>query len=124
MTGKSGSQHADRRSERLTHEVLVSVIGPHHSYSGWGTNLSLNGVFVNAPEAELAEASAGTSVDVLLQLPGQSECKLKGRIVRAQARGSGVVDQGMGIEFLDLDKATSERIASMMARLRADLASV
>ena len=112
-----------RRNPRLQHEMLVSVLSPgKSSFSGWGTNLSSGGVFVNAPDAAVAAAKAGAGVDILLQLPGQPECKLKGRIAWARANGPGVAEPGMGVEFVEPDAATRELIVRMMSRLSADLA--
>lgn len=115
-----------RRSPRLQHEMLVSVMSPasdsdRRSFSGWGTNLSVGGVFVNAPDAAVKAAKEGAGVDVLLQLPGQPECKLKGRIAWARPNGPGVAEPGMGVEFTAVDDASRELIVRMMARLAADL---
>lgn len=111
-----------RRSPRLQHEMLVSVLSAgKSSFSGWGTNLSIGGVFVNAPDAAVTAAKEGLGVDVLLQLPGQPECKLKGRIAWARPTAPGVAEPGMGIEFIAVDEAARELIIRMMARLAADL---
>jgi uncharacterized protein (TIGR02266 family) len=111
-----------RRSPRLQHEMLVSVLSVgKSSFSGWGTNLSVGGVFVNAPDAAVKAAKEGSGVDVILQLPGQPECKLKGRIAWARPNGPGVAEPGMGIEFTAPDAASLELINRMMARLAADL---
>ena len=112
-----------RRNPRLQHEMLVQVTSPQGIYSGWGTNLSVGGVFVNAPDTAIVAAPAGAAVDILLQLPGQPECKLKGRIAWARANGPGVAEPGMGVEFLDPDAETRALIGRMMDRLSADLAS-
>ena len=95
--------------------------GGKSGFSGWGTNLSIGGVFVNAPDAAVAAAKEGAGVDVILQLPGQPECKLKGRIAWARPNGPGVAEPGMGIEFTAPDEASQELIGRMMARLAADL---
>ena len=115
-SGSSGSADG-RRSPRLQHEVLVSVHSPTGVFSGWGTNLSLGGVFVNAP----AITPLDTPVDVLLQLPGQPECKLKGRVAWSRASGPGVDEPGIGIQFLNPDDETRARIAAMVERLTVDL---
>ena len=107
-----------RRAPRLQHEVLVSLTSPTGNFSGWGVNLSYGGVFVNAP----ATAPNGTPVDVLLQLPGQPEVKLKGRVAWARASGPGVDEPGVGIEFLELTEEMRARIAAMVERLSVDLA--
>ena len=116
------SAEGGRRNPRLQHEMLVSVTSEQGVFSGWGTNLSVGGVFVNAPDAAVAAAKAGAGVDILLQLPGQPECKLKGRIAWARANGPGVAEPGMGVEFVEPDAATRELIVRMMSRLSADLA--
>ena len=109
-----------RRSPRLQHEVLVSVKSADGNFSGWGTNLSLGGVFVNAP----AVAPHGAQVEVVLQLPGQPQCNLKGRVAWGRATGPGVDEPGFGIEFLEQDNEMKSRIAAMVERLTVDLAEV
>jgi hypothetical protein len=111
----------ERRAPRLEHEMMVSITSPQGSFSGWGTNLSVGGVFVNAPASAIAQAQAGAGVDVLLSLPGQPGCKLKGRIAWASAAKGGGADSGMGIEFVAPDDSTLARIGELMERLRADL---
>jgi len=107
-----------RRNPRVQHELLVGVTAEHVSFSGWGTNLSVGGVFVNAHHAP----PIGTKVHVLLQLPGHSECKLNGRVARVQPSGQGAGDPGMGIEFLEPDEATRQLVAQMVEKLTQDLA--
>jgi len=119
MTGdaiKPGSH--TRRSTRLHHEVMVGVTSDHGTFSGWGTNLSTGGVFVNSSGAP----PVGTPVSVLLQLPGETECKLQGRVAWTQASGPGVDEPGMGIEFLNPDAATRQLLSEMVERLSQDLA--
>jgi uncharacterized protein (TIGR02266 family) len=106
-----------RRSNRVHHEVLVGITSEQGTFSGWGTNLSSGGVFVNSHHAP----PIGTHVSVLLQLPGHSECKLQGRVAWAQASGPGVDEPGMGIEFLQPDDATSRLVAQMVDKLAQDL---
>lgn len=109
-----------RKQPRLQHEMLVSVSFPEGSFGGWGTNLSEGGVFVNAPGAP-AGATLGSCVDIILQLPGQTELKLKGKIVWAKGQGPAVPEPGLGIQFLETDEATRRRILELMARLGKDL---
>ncbi len=109
---------ATRRSARVHHEVMVGVTSPQGTFSGWGTNLSAGGVFVNSQHAP----AVGTRVSVLLQLPGHSECKLQGRVAWAQASGPGVDEPGMGIEFLQPDEGTRKLVAEMVEKLAQDLA--
>jgi uncharacterized protein (TIGR02266 family) len=107
-----------RKSARVHHEVMVGVSSDHGSFSGWGTNLSVGGVFVNSGAAP----PKGTVVHVLLQLPGHSECKLHGRVAWAQKAGPGVDEPGMGIEFIDPDEPTKALVGEMVEKLRTDLA--
>src|SRR5438270_12972436 len=107
-----------RRSARVHHEVMVGVTSDQETFSGWGTNLSAGGVFVNSHHAP----PIGTRVHVLLQLPGHSECKLNGRVAWAQASGPGVDEPGMGIEFLESDEATKKLVSEMVEKLSQDLA--
>ena len=107
-----------RRTARVHHEVMVGVSSEHGTFSGWGTNLSAGGVFVNSHHAP----PVGTRVTVLLQLPGHSECKLNGRVAWAQASGPGVDEPGMGIEFLEADDETRQLVGRMVEKLTQDLA--
>ena len=110
-------QAHQRRAPRVSHEVMVAVRGERGSFTGWGTNLSSTGVFVNSQ----SPATAGDEVSVLLQLPGVPECKLRGRVAWASQPGPRVEQTGMGIEFLETDEATRQIIAQMVDRLREDL---
>lgn len=106
-----------RRNTRVHHEVMVGVTSEQGTFSGWGTNLSAGGVFVNSHHAP----PKGTKVQVLLQLPGHSECKLHGRVAWAQPSGPGVDEPGMGIEFLESDEATKKLVGEMVEKLAQDL---
>jgi uncharacterized protein (TIGR02266 family) len=109
--------HASRRSNRVHHEVMVGVTSDRETFSGWGTNLSVGGVFVNSNHAP----PVGAHVSVLLQLPGHSECKLSGRVAWAQPSGPGVDEPGIGIEFVAADEATRQLVAQMVEKLTQDL---
>ena len=107
-----------RRNARVNHEVLVGVTSGSDTFSGWGTNLSAGGVFVNSGRAH----PIGTKVHVLLQLPGHSECALDGRVAWAKASGPGVDEPGMGIEFVEPTDETRTLIGQMVDKLTQDLA--
>jgi len=110
-------QSLKRRAPRVSHEVMVAVRGERGAFTGWGTNLSFSGVFVNTQ----TPATVGDEVSVLLQLPGLPECKLHGRVAWASPPGPHVEQTGMGIEFLQTDEPTRQIIAQMVDRLSADL---
>ncbi len=115
MSEKTGIP--SRRNARVTHEVMVGVTSQEGTFTGWGTNLSAGGVFVNSNHAP----PLGTRVSVLLQLPGHSECKLSGTVKWAQASGPGVDEPGMGIEFVEPDEATRSLLREMVEKLSQDL---
>ncbi len=116
MSEKHGTP--TRKTARVHHEVMVGVTSQDGTFSGWGTNLSSGGVFVNSQHAP----PAGTRVSVLLQLPGHPECKLSGRVAWTQPAGPGVDEPGMGIEFLDPDEDTRKLVGEMVEKLAQDLA--
>src|ERR671926_462733 len=117
MSNASRPSSPTRRSARVHHEVMVGVSSEEETFSGWGTNLSVGGVFVNSHHSP----PVGTPVNVLLQLPGHSECKLTGRVAWAQASGPGVDEPGMGIEFLEVDEETRALVGKMVEKLSQDL---
>ena len=107
------------RPPRLQHEVMVQVTSIHGTFTGWGTNLSPGGVFVNAQSAPPVD----TAVDILLQLPGQPECKLRGRVAWTKQVGPDVDEPGMGVQFLETDAQTHQLVVGMVERLSLDLTS-
>ena len=109
-----------RKWPRLHHELIVTLSSQRHGrFSGWSTSVSQGGCFVNTNNA----APIGEVVQVLLQLPGESECKLQARVVWSQPAGPGVDEPGMGLEFLDADDATRARLGRIVAQLTKDLSS-
>ncbi len=119
MSDGSNPSTPTRRTARVHHEVMVGVSSEDGTFSGWGTNLSVGGVFVNSQHC----ARIGSRVNVLLQLPGKLECKLAGRVAWTQASGPGVDEPGMGIEFLDVDDQTRALVGKMVEKLSHDLTS-
>jgi uncharacterized protein (TIGR02266 family) len=91
----------------------------HGSFSGWSTSVSQGGCFVNTKTA----APVGEVVQVLLQLPGETECKLQARVVWSQPPGPGVDEPGMGLEFLDADETTRARLGRIVSQLTKDLST-
>ena len=115
----SDDQHSQRRSPRVAHEVMVAVRtdrGGH--FTGWGTNLSATGVFVNTQ----TPSAVGEEVHMLLQLPGVPECKLRAKVMWSKTPGEHVEEAGMGVQFVETDQPTLELLAQMVQRLTIDLA--
>lgn len=117
MTDANRPGSPTRRALRVHHEVMVGVTSDQGTISGWGTNLSIGGVFVNSG----GNPPKDTAVSVLLQLPGMPECKLKGRVAWSQATGPGVDEPGFGIEFVEPDEETKKRVGEMVDKLSHDL---
>jgi len=110
---------AKRKWPRLHHELMVTLSSERHgNFSGWSTSISQGGCFVNTNNP----APIDDVVQVLLQLPGEAECKLQARVVWSQSAGQGVDEPGMGLEFLDADDSTRERLGRIVAQLAKDLA--
>ncbi len=114
----SDDPQSQRRSPRVAHEVMVAVRGEHGSTTGWGTNLSATGVFVNTQ----APHAVGEEVQMLLQLPGVPECKLRARVMWSKPAGEHA-EVGMGVQFVEPDQQTRELLAQMVSRLTVDLAA-
>jgi uncharacterized protein (TIGR02266 family) len=111
---------AKRKWPRLHHELMVTLATERHgSFSGWSTSVSQGGCFVNTKTA----APVGEVVQVLLQLPGETECKLQARVVWSQPPGPGVDEPGMGLEFLDADETTRARLGRIVSQLTKDLST-
>lgn len=106
-----------RRTPRVNHEVMVGVTSAEGYFSGWGTNLSTGGVFVNSHTAP----PTGSEVSVLLQLPGMRDCKLRGRVAWSKSAGAGVDEPGMGIEFVGVEAQTLGLLGEMVDKLQKDL---
>jgi uncharacterized protein (TIGR02266 family) len=114
----SSNSDPRRKWPRLHHEVLVAVSSKTHgAFTGWSTSISAGGCFVNSPHAP----PVGNLVSILLQLPGQPECKLNGRVIWSQSAAPGVDDPGMGIEFIDADDRTKAQLARVVQQLTKDL---
>jgi uncharacterized protein (TIGR02266 family) len=107
-----------RKWPRLHHEVMVAVSSKTHgAFSGWSTSISAGGCFVNSPAAP----PVGNVVSILLQLPGEPECKLNGRVIWSQPAAPGVDDPGMGIEFIGADDRTEALLVRVVQQLSKDL---
>lgn len=106
-----------RSAERLEHPVLVAYRTIDSFLSDFGTNLSHKGVFVNTAQP----LPVGTPVRLLVSLPNQeSPCEVNGRVTRVQ-NAEGDLTPGMGIEFIEMDPETAERIAEIVNSLRDKL---
>ncbi len=87
--------------------------------SDWATNISQGGLFINTRKP----LPVGTVVKVIIQLPGSGfPFDISGRVTRVAEWDNRInMAPGMGIEFIDLDRAKRERIDTFVEKLRKDL---
>ena len=108
-----------RRAARLHHAIPVAYKSVGSFLSDWATNISHGGLFINTRKP----LPVGTSVKILIQLPGASfPCELSGRVTRvAEFDNHANMVPGMGIEFQGLDDARRVEIDAFVQRLRGQL---
>lgn len=108
-----------RRSARLHHEIPVAYRTVGAFLSDWATDISQGGLFINTRNP----LPVGTSVKILIQLPGASfPYHLEGRVTRVSPFGNTVnVVPGMGIEFTGVDEPRRRELEAFVSRLRHDL---
>jgi len=114
-----GSKENKRRAARLHHAIPVAYKSVGSFLSDWATNISHGGLFINTRKP----LAVGTSVRILIQLPGASfPCELAGRVTRvAEFDNHANMVPGMGIEFTGIDDARRQEIDSFVERLRVQL---
>ncbi len=106
-----------RGAARLEHPVLVAYRTVDRFLADFGTNISEGGIFVNTAQP----LPVDTPVKLLVSLPDQEiPCEMLGRVKRVQ-EPSEYDTPGMGIEFVDLDLDTQERISKLVSSLRDKL---
>ena len=117
-----GSKENKRRAARLHHAIPVAYKSVGSFLSDWATNISHGGLFINTRKP----LAVGTSVRILIQLPGASfPCELAGRVTRvAEFDNHANMVPGMGIEFTGIDDARRQEIDSFVERLRGELEGV
>ncbi len=109
----------NRRATRLHHAIPVAYKSVGSFLSDWATNISHGGLFINTRKP----LPVGTSVKILIQLPGASfPCELAGRVTRvAEFDNHANMVPGMGIEFTGLDDTRRLEIDAFVQRLRGQL---
>jgi type IV pilus assembly protein PilZ len=119
MKAKENNQ---RRAARLHHEIPVAYKSVGSFLSDWATNISQGGLFINTRNP----LPVGTSVKILIQLPGTSfPCELAGRVTRvAEFDNHANMVPGMGIEFTGVDDERRQQIDAFVLRLRGQLEEV
>ncbi len=108
-----------RRAARLDHEIPVAYRSVGSFLTDWATNISQGGVFINTRKP----LPVGTSVKILIQLPGASfPYQLSGRVARVSEYDNRAnMVPGMGIEFVEVDETKRRDIEAFVERLRREL---
>lgn len=108
-----------RRATRLHHAIPVAYKSVGSFLSDWATNISHGGLFINTRKP----LPVGTTVRILIQLPGASfPCELAGRVTRvAEFDNHANMVPGMGIEFTGLEDGRRREIDAFVERLRVGL---
>ncbi|HET8541023.1 MAG TPA: TIGR02266 family protein [Anaeromyxobacter sp.] len=108
-----------RRAARLHHEIPVAYRSVGSFLTDWATNISRGGLFINTRKP----LPVGTSVKILVQLPGASfPFQLNGRVTRiTEYDNRANMVPGMGVEFTDIDDAQRREIEAFVERLRKQL---
>jgi type IV pilus assembly protein PilZ len=112
------SKKVSRRSDRLSHELLVAYRTVDGFITDWAVNISRGGIFINTRNP----LSVGTTVRLIISLPDTAfPFDLKGKVIRVNEfdNPSNQVP-GMGIEFLDVDDEKRARIERFVDRLRRE----
>ncbi len=111
-----------RRATRLHHEIPVAYRSVGSFLTDWATNISQGGLFINTRKP----LPVGTSVKILVQLPGASfPFQLEGRVTRVtEFDNHANMVPGMGVEFLHVDEAKRAEIEAFVERLRVQLEEV
>jgi type IV pilus assembly protein PilZ len=107
-----------RRSDRLSHELLVAYRTVDGFITDWAVNISRGGIFINTRNP----LSVGTTVRLIVSLPDTAfPFDLSGRVIRVNEfdNPSNQVP-GMGLEFLDVDDEKRGRIERFVERLRRE----
>ena len=108
-----------RRATRLHHEIPVAYRSVGSFLTDWATNISRGGLFINTRKP----LPVGTSVKILVQLPGASfPCQLGGRVTRiTEYDNRANMVPGMGVEFTDIDDGQRRELEAFVERLRKQL---
>jgi len=112
------SKKVTRRSDRLSHELLVAYRTVDGFITDWAVNISRGGIFINTRNP----LAVGTTVRLIISLPDTAfPFDLKGKVIRVNEfdNPSNQVP-GMGIEFLDVDDDKRSRIERFVDRLRRE----
>ncbi len=108
-----------RRAARLpvTVEVHVTTTSDHNFYTGFTSNISEGGIFVATSQI----CNLGTELDFTFTLePDPNPITIRGivRWIREDNQFTVGLNPGMGVQFLDLDEASQERVNAFISRRR------
>ena len=108
-----------RAAPRLHHEIPVAYRSVGSFLTDWATNISRGGLFINTRKP----LPVGTSVKILVQLPGASfPFQLGGRVTRVTEYDNRAnMVPGMGVEFTEVNDDQRREIEAFVDRLKTQL---
>lgn len=108
-----------RKADRLQHELLVAYRTVDGFITDWATNISRGGIFINTRNP----LAVGTTVRLIISLPDTAfPFELHGKVARVSEFDNPQNQvPGMGIEFLNVDDTTRDRIQQFVEKLRKEL---
>jgi type IV pilus assembly protein PilZ len=115
---KTGADNK-RKATRLHHEIPVAYRSVGSFLTDWATNISQGGLFINTRNP----LPVGTSVRILLQLPGEPEAAgIEAKVTRVtEYDNHHNMVPGMGVEFTDLGPERRAELERFVQRLRGQL---
>lgn len=109
----------NRQFERLEHKITISSDSDDNFYTGFSENISEGGVFISTHMIQ----PIGSEIAFTMTLtPGIKTVKVRGivRWVRDVEESAGVTC-GLGVQFMGMSDAVSERIQGFLTQIREPL---
>lgn len=121
MSNNLAQKYAEARQHpRLDLQIEVDINSEHNFYTGFTRNISEGGLFIATSQIH----DLGTILDFTFTLhPDPEPIKVRGKVrwVREFNQFTDDMPCGIGIQFIDLDEPTRNRIDRFMSQLRDSL---
>ena len=88
-----------RRHERFVRRLEAEFIGDGKNYRAISSDFSRYGLFIRTNHAFVP----GTELDIIIHLPNETDCQLKGVVRRSMKTPFVSLKNGMGIELISRD---------------------
>lgn len=90
---------SNRKHERFIKRLETQFSSGNLSYRGISSDLSFSGIFIRTKNP----FTIGSVIDIILHLPDGTDCRLKGKVMRAFKSQLAGLKNGMGILLLEKD---------------------